>query len=116
MPKLTIREPVEIEARKMTAARRARIIAEHGGVCAYPCCEITEGLEVDHVIALELGGKDADHNLEPLCRDHHKTKTRRDLGLIAEAKRRQRAHIGQKPPPTQALRSRNTFKRRWQEP
>ncbi len=82
-----VREDVEIDARRMTPARRARIIAHHGGVCAYPGCEVTEGLQVDHIICLGLGGKDRDDNLEPLCDPHHKAKTRRDKKLIAKANR-----------------------------
>lgn len=100
------REPVEIEPRRMTPARRARVLAAHGNCCAYPGCEVSEALEIDHVIALELGGKDADENLEPLCGPHHKVKTARDLGLIARAKRRKAKHDGTYPPSRAQLRSR----------
>jgi 5-methylcytosine-specific restriction endonuclease McrA len=114
--KLAIREPVEIEPRRMTPARRARIIERDGGCCVRPGCETpTEGLQVDHIVALELGGADADWNLEALCTPHHKIKTRADVAAIAKAKRRQAKHEGTAPPPTQQLRSRNTFKRRWAE-
>lgn len=111
--KVIIREPLEIEPRRMTSARRQRIIARDGGCCTYPGCEVAVGLEIDHTIALELGGKDADENLACLCGPHHLAKTRLDLALIAKAKRRQANHLGQKPPPTQQLRSRG-FKRRWE--
>lgn len=36
--------------------------------------------EVDHVIPLARGGKEASSNLQSLCRTHHELKTRRDLG------------------------------------
>lgn len=111
--KVIIREPVEIEPRRMSSARRARIIERDGGCCTYPGCEVAVGLEIDHTIALELGGKDRDDNLKTLCAGHHKLKTRVDAGLIAQAKRRQAGHLGQKPPPTQAIRSRG-FKKRWE--
>jgi 5-methylcytosine-specific restriction endonuclease McrA len=106
------REPVEIDGRRMTPARRARIIARDG-CCRYPGCEVAEGLEVDHIVALELGGRDRDDNLQALCVPHHKAKTKIDAGLIAKARRRKAKHEGTAPPPTQRLRSRNTFRRRW---
>jgi len=82
------RQPVELDPRKgMTPARRRRILAHHGGMCAYPDCFVCTDLEIDHVIALALGGKDSDENLEPLCRHHHGMKTRRDVKMIAKAKR-----------------------------
>ncbi len=105
-------EPVEIEPRRMSPARRARIIAAHGGKCAYPGCDDTQGLEVDHHIALALGGKDADENLEPLCLHHHASKTKRDLALIAKAKRRGLKFRGEFPPSKQRIRSPG-FKPRW---
>lgn len=106
------REEVEIEPRRMTPARRARIIAAHDGVCAYPQCEVTVGLEVDHVICLALGGTDADENLEPLCSDHHKAKTARDKGLIAKAKRRALKDQGLFPKARQTIRG-HGFQKRW---
>ncbi len=71
----------------MTAARRARIVARDGSVCARLDCDCTIGLEVDHVIALELTGADEDHNLQLLCGPHHKAKTALDLKMIARARR-----------------------------
>lgn len=115
-PKLTIRDPVVIEERRMTPARRARIIERDGGKCVRACCETpTDRLQVDHIVCLALGGSDKDWNLETLCFGHHALKTKADVAAVARAKRRQLSHIGKKPPPTQPLRSRNTFKRRWQE-
>ncbi len=108
-----IHEPVAIEPRRMSSARRAKIIAAHGGKCAYPGCDETQGLEVDHHIALGLGGKDADENLEPLCLHHHASKTKRDLALIAKAKRRGLKFRGEFPPSKSRLKGRG-FERRWQ--
>jgi hypothetical protein len=110
--KVCVRDPVVIEPRRMSQARRQRIIARDKH-CRHPGCEVTEGLEVDHILCLEIGGSDADHNLQALCFEHHKLKTRNDIAIIAKAKRRQAKHEGREPPPTQPLRSRNTFKRRW---
>jgi 5-methylcytosine-specific restriction endonuclease McrA len=82
------REPVPLDTRKsMTPARRRRILKRQDGKCAYPDCEETEGLEIDHIVALALGGKDEDWNLEGLCKAHHRQKTIRDVKMIAKAKR-----------------------------
>lgn len=109
----TPHEEVEIDARRMTPARRARIIARDGGKCVRPCCETpTEGLQVDHIVALELGGKDADWNCETLCTPHHKIKTRADAAAIAKARRRKAKHEGTFPEAKQKIRSRG-FEPRW---
>lgn len=85
------RTPVPATPRRaMTPARRARVISMFGHFCAYPDCQVQTGLEIDHVIALDLGGKDEDANLQPLCPAHHKAKTRLDHKLIAKMRRRQR--------------------------
>lgn len=75
------------DKRRMTPARRKRILERFGGCCARLGCEETTGLELDHRIAIALGGKDEDENLEPLCRAHHLTKTKLDVKLISKAKR-----------------------------
>ncbi len=100
------REEIEVDDRAMTAARRARIIARDGGKCRYPDCEISTGLEVDHIICLELGGKDRDDNLQTLCSEHHKAKTRLDHKLIAKARRRKAKDQGTYPPSRHKLRGR----------
>jgi 5-methylcytosine-specific restriction endonuclease McrA len=105
------RDPVDIQPRRMSSARRARIIARDGH-CTYPGCEETQGLEVDHEIALALGGKDDDANLKCLCLHHHASKTKRDLALIAKAKRRGLKDRGEFPKAKQTLRGRG-FERRW---
>lgn len=75
------------DKRRMSPARRKRLTEERGSVCAYPGCQVTEHLELDHIIALDLGGKDADGNLQLLCAQHHKAKTRLDAKLIAKGRR-----------------------------
>lgn len=85
---LPTRAPVPpTDRRAMTGARRQRLIAAHGDQCAYPQCEVRDGLEIDHTIALALGGPDSDANCRPLCRAHHLQKTKLDQKLIAKAKR-----------------------------
>jgi 5-methylcytosine-specific restriction enzyme A len=100
-----VREEVEIDGRHMHAARRARVLARDKH-CRYPGCEVTDGLEVDHIIALELGGRDRDDNLQCLCGPHHRQKTAIDAGLIAKAKRRKAKADGSFPPSKAKLRGR----------
>lgn len=91
------REPVQLDARRsMTPARRKRILARYDGQCARIGCCVSEGLEIDHIICLALGGKDRDDNCEPLCGPHHKVKTALDLKLIAKAKRRGKKDRGER--------------------
>jgi 5-methylcytosine-specific restriction endonuclease McrA len=101
-----IREPVAIEARALTPARRAGILARDGGHCRYPGCQATSGLEVDHIVPLALGGRDRDANLETLCVVHHVQKTRQDARLIAKARRAGAKHRGEFPPSKAKIRSR----------
>jgi 5-methylcytosine-specific restriction endonuclease McrA len=88
----------------MTPARRARILARFDGHCAYPECAETAGLEIDHEIALELGGKDNDANCRPYCGPHHKRKTALDMKLIAKMRRRQKKNAGAWPASKSRLR------------
>lgn len=65
--------------------------------CDTPGCwlEVTGGWEVDHVIALALGGADTHENCALLNRSCHRgagSKTSRDVRVIAKAKRQQRYH------------------------
>jgi 5-methylcytosine-specific restriction endonuclease McrA len=82
----------------MTSARRARILAAHDHACAYPDCQEAVGLEIDHVIPLEIGGRDLDENLQPLCGAHHKAKTRLDAKMIARARRLRKAPTAERKP------------------
>lgn len=113
-----IKDPVESTPRAyMSPQRRDRIFAAAGGICAWCRLPIVNGEAwiADHRIALALGGSEDDANLEPLhATPCNKLKTAADITAIAKAKRRQLKHTGQAPPPTQPIRSRNTFKRRWQ--
>jgi 5-methylcytosine-specific restriction endonuclease McrA len=93
------REAQEATERKaMTAKRRREVIERDGEVCRYPECEITAGLDVDHIVCLELGGKDALPNLQLLCGDHHRQKTALDAKLIAKARRLRKAAAAPRQP------------------
>lgn len=97
----------------MTPARRAKVLAKSDGHCSYPECRSTDRLEIDHIIALFLGGKETDANLTALCYDHHKQKTARDARLSAKVRR---LKIKQLPkaeqPRAQTIRSAK-FRSRW---
>lgn len=85
---------------RMSAERRARIIAEYGGMCGI-CGRTIEGeYEIDHTIPLGLGGTDDDDNLQPVHLACHRAKTyggrltRGDVREIAKAKRIARRNQG----------------------
>jgi 5-methylcytosine-specific restriction endonuclease McrA len=71
-------------------------------VAAYGRCQgcgwtLTPGTrwEVDHVIPLALGGRDALDNMQVLCVPCHSGKTRRhDVPAIAKAARLRARHVG----------------------
>lgn len=79
--------------RRMTPARRARIFEAHDGVCGICDLPIEGRYEIDHRVALGLGGSDDDSNLRPTHPECHRAKTRGtlrtrgDLREIAKAKR-----------------------------
>lgn len=51
--------------------------------CAHPMCLETEGLEVDHIVAVAFGGKNQLSNLCLLCKKHHGAKSRREREMLA---------------------------------
>jgi 5-methylcytosine-specific restriction protein A len=56
---------------------RKRILARDGGLCV-PCSRnhhVTLATAVDHIQAKELGGSDAEENLQSICSACHQTKT-----------------------------------------
>jgi len=77
----------------MTPKRRATVLARSDGHCAYPGCTVSEGLAIDHVIALERGGKDDDTNIQALCIDHHQSKTALDMRLIVKMRHRSKMRL-----------------------
>ena len=90
----TPREAVPATPRRsMTPKRRATVLARSDGHCAYPGCTVSEGLAIDHVIALELGGKDHDDNLQALCIEHHQSKTALDMRLIVKMRKRSKMRL-----------------------
>lgn len=93
-----MRELVHIDERKaIPRAWKQSALERTNGQCARLDCSASTGLEFDHILALALGGKHAELNIEPLCREHHKIKTRRDIKMIAKAKRQARETGKQNP-------------------
>jgi 5-methylcytosine-specific restriction endonuclease McrA len=86
------REPVEVPDRpRPTAAERRLVLTRQGGCCGHLGCTETQGLEIDHQIPRDLGGKDHVDNYVALCVPHHKTKTQRDRKMIDRARRLRKA-------------------------
>lgn len=83
--------------RRMSPSRRARIFADHGGVC-HLCGDQIDGTrerwEVEHIVPYALTRDDTDANLAPAHVACHAAKTAGDVAQIAKAKRVARKHIG----------------------
>jgi 5-methylcytosine-specific restriction endonuclease McrA len=60
--------------------RRNLKVKEAANYCCAKCGIATDKGEVDHIKALENGGGDDMDNLQYLCVECHKVKTRQDLG------------------------------------
>ena len=79
---------------------KLRTFERFGGRCA--SCGIklggSVGVEYDHVLALVLGGENAEDNLQPLCRPCHSTKTAGDVKAKAKSARIRERHLGIKKP------------------
>jgi 5-methylcytosine-specific restriction enzyme A len=91
-----------MKRKRWSSTVRLRIFLAHDGKC-HVCDQkisVGEGWDLDHRIALALGGDDAEPNLAPAHRKGcHAGKTaQEDVPAIAKAKRRQIAHVGAKAP------------------
>jgi hypothetical protein len=67
----------------------------HGGICYWCRLPITDlhDMDIEHVIARELGGSDEPENLKPIHRRVcHTAKSKLDKGLISKSNRVRRAH------------------------
>lgn len=91
----------------MTTARktisrtaRARVFDKANGLCHLCGGKINaaDKWDVDHILALALGGKDDESNFAPAHKVCHVAKSRVDVGMIRKADRQRAAHIGAKPP------------------
>ena len=77
---------------------RVRIFARMGGRCH--CCGtlIMAGMawDADHIVALANGGGHCESNLAPILREHHKAKTKADVGEKSATYQSQKRHLGLK--------------------
>lgn len=89
--------------RRISAKERLAIFASAGGCCHWCRLKIDAGRErwdVDHVVALGLGGEDGGENLQPIHEACHRTKTGGgDAPAIAKAKRQEQRTTGVKRQP-----------------
>ncbi|MSW05372.1 MAG: DUF222 domain-containing protein [Actinobacteria bacterium] len=58
-------------------------VEERDRVCQVPTCDMTLGLEIDHIIPFAEGGAASYENLVRLCKRHHLQKTHDGYRLIA---------------------------------
>jgi 5-methylcytosine-specific restriction enzyme A len=86
-----------MKRRRISPTERASIFQAAGGIC-HICGDKIDGTrerwEVEHVLALALGGDDHGDNLQPAHERCHSPKTREDVARIAKAKRVSRKHTG----------------------
>ena len=77
---------------------RARVFDKAGGACHLCGGKITasDKWDVDHILALALGGADDESNFAPAHKVCHVAKSRVDVGMIRKADRQRAAHIGAK--------------------
>lgn len=83
--------------RSLSAKERLRLFTLHGGICHLCAGRIDgsrEAWEVEHVLALALGGADDDANRKPAHVKCHRPKTADDIGKIAKADRIKAKHTG----------------------
>jgi|SRR5215510_8311170 len=84
---------------EFSAKTKEQAYRRSGGHCE--CCGVqlaTGNIAYDHRIANALTGEPSLENCQCLCRACHAAKTRLDVAHIAKAKRRERRHIGIRPP------------------
>ena len=83
------------DSRKMSPQRRARLFLLLGPNCAVCTVKIRPGMDwdLDHILALENGGKDEDENLQVLCIHCHEQKTSDDHGLAGHGRRMATKHV-----------------------
>ena len=107
------RKPLEATQRKsMTPAKRRAVIERAGVCCEHPGCTMSQSLEIDHIIPLELGGADHPDNCQALCYWHHKEKTKADIKRIAKARRlRKKENPLERTPPKRKIQSKGFNKR-----
>jgi hypothetical protein len=91
--------------RRMTQTRALQAWERHKGICVN-CNRLIDGVRddwfVEHIRALELGGKDEDENLGPAHYACKPGKDAADHSAAAQAKRQKAHHLGIKDPDHEA--------------
>lgn len=84
-----------VRRRKRTDHELARIFLDRGGRCHVCGRKLRSGdhYQIDHIIALEIGGTDADENLAPCCDWCHRQKTAKDHAKAAKGRAIAVAHV-----------------------
>lgn len=93
---------------------RLRVFERHGGVCYLSGRKIRPGdvWDVEHVIAISLGGENRETNLRPALKDAHREKTAADMAVKSKVERIRKKHLGIYPKSKAPLRSRGFQKTR----
>lgn len=74
-------------SRTPSAAQRRRIEVRDP-VCVFPGCRVpSTRSDIDHILAVQDGGRTTDANLAPLCRHHHRIKHRFGWSYTRESDR-----------------------------
>jgi 5-methylcytosine-specific restriction enzyme A len=76
------------DRRSISQKRRAEIVLSQGCLCKMCGTKlIPSQYEIDHIAALIHGGSNEEYNLQAICKDCHKLKTREDVHARAHADR-----------------------------
>jgi len=85
---------------KMTPSRALRIFEAHKGICVLSGLRIgpRDDWFIEHIIALELGGKDEESNMGPALYVRKAKKDAADHSAAAKSKRIKQRHLGIRKP------------------
>lgn len=70
----------KLERKYLTAEEKAELLESFDGLCAL-CSLPCESFEVDHIKPLASGGTNAISNLQPLCKECHKEKSKEEAEM-----------------------------------
>lgn len=75
---------------------RLRVFEAHGGRCYLSGRKIQAGevWDIEHKVALSLGGENRENNLAPALRQAHMQKTKDDRAQLAKDERVRKKHLG----------------------
>lgn len=91
---------------------KVRVFELYEGKCAKTGVKLRPGhFQYDHIVALVNGGEHRESNLQPLCTDAHREKTRADVAVKAKVARQRKKHLGLWPAPVRKMQSRPFPKR-----